>query len=172
MSYIKEIKTRLLWLGIGLAASLLIANLINTFEDVLQQNIILAAFIPLIVYMSDAVGTQMESIIIRELNAKRKFNFRSFMSRQFKIVLPVAIIIAVVSAVILFFWQKDINLAYVVGIALFTGILSSLITGAVLPYIFWRLHEDPAEASGPIATVLQDFLSVLVFFSVAHIFFG
>lgn len=64
MNYVKEIKTRVLWLLIGLAMSLAIAGVIKGFETTLQENLILASFIPLVVYMSDAVGTQMEAIII------------------------------------------------------------------------------------------------------------
>lgn len=158
-----------MWLTLGLAASLMIARVISSFEDVLHENIILASFIPLIVYMSDAVGTQMEAMIIRELNSKSKFRFRKFFQRQLLVVLPVAVIIAIVSMGALYAWHKDSNLSVVVGASLFFGIMSSLITGAVMPYFFWRLHEDPAEASGPVATVLQDFLSVIIFFYIAQL---
>jgi len=167
--YAKEIRTRLTWLTIGLVASLLIARLIHSFEEVLSHNIILASFIPLIVYMSDAVGTQMEAIIIRELNQKKKFHFGIFFRKQIVIIIPVGAIIAAVAAIALYFWQHNAELSYVIGISLFAGIISSILTGAIMPYLFWRLHEDPAEASGPVATVIQDFLSVLVFFSVAQL---
>lgn len=171
MSIFKEIKTRLAWLALGLVASLMIARVISSFEHVLEANIILASFIPLIVYMSDAVGTQMEAIIIRELNQKRKFHFAKFFKNQLLIVIPVAICIGALAAVILQIWKGDSNLSLTIGLSLFAGITTSLITGAVLPYLFWKLHEDPAEASGPVATVLQDFLSVIVFFYIAQLFF-
>lgn len=168
MVNVKEIKTRLLWLGLGLAASLMIAHVITSFEEVLHENIILASFIPLIVYMSDAVGTQMEAMIIRELNRKAKFRFQQFFCRQLLVVFPVAVIISAVSTGVLYLWHNDIRLSTVVGLSLFLGIMSSLVTGALMPYFFWRLHEDPAEASGPMATVLQDFLSVVIFFYIAQ----
>jgi magnesium transporter len=168
MNYFGEIKTRVIWLLIGLALSLGIAELIKGFESTLQENLILASFIPLVVYMSDAVGTQMEAIIIREMNRKGKFNFSKFMAQQALIVSVVAIIVGIVSGLVVSALNDSSDLGMVIGISLFCGILSSLITGSVLPYIFWKLHSDPAEASGPVATVIQDFLSVLIFFMVAQ----
>lgn len=169
MFELKEIRTRLLWLSLGLVASLMIAHVISSFEEVLHENLILASFIPLIVYMSDAVGTQMEAMIIRELNRKGKFHFRRFFKRQLMVVLPVAVVIASISVAALYLWQKDTELSFVIGLSLFFGIMSSLVTGALMPYFFWKLHEDPAEASGPVATVLQDFLSIVIFFYIAQL---
>lgn len=171
MKTIQEIKTRLGWLLIGLVASLMTASVITGFEHVLEKNLILVSFIPLIVYMSDAVGTQMEAIIIRELNKKSKFSFSKFFKKQLVIVIPVAILIGLVAGIILQVWKGDSHLSYTIGFALVSGIMTSLITGALLPYMFWKMHEDPAEASGPIATVLQDFLSIVVFFYIAQYFF-
>lgn len=168
MQYLKEVKTRVSWLLIGLALSLGIAEIIKGFESTLEQNLVLASFIPLVVYMSDAVGTQMESIIIRELNNKRTFHFRMFIKKQVAIVALVALILGVVSGVVVGFLNHSMQLGFVIGISLFGGILSSLVTGSVMPYIFWKLHDDPAEASGPVATVLQDFFSVVIFFFIAQ----
>lgn len=164
-----EVKVRLTWLIIGLIASLLTAGLINNFDQVLDRNLVLASFIPLIVYMSDAVGTQMEAMIIRKLNNNEKLNFGNFFKRQLLVVSTIGVIIASIATGIVGVWKSDFDLAIVVGISLLSGILTSLVTGAVMPYFFWRLHQDPAEASGPVATVIQDFLSVLVFFLIASI---
>lgn len=168
MFYIKEIKTRVFWLLIGLALSLGIAEVIKGFESTLQENLILASFIPLVVYISDAVGTQMEAIIIRSLQAKKKFNFAKFIWQQAIIVLSAAVIIGFVATIVVAHINHSQSLGIVIGLSLFFGIISSLITGSVLPYFFWKVHSDPAEASGPVATVIQDFLSVVIFFLIAQ----
>lgn len=168
MNYAREIKTRVMWLLIGLAMSLAIAELIKGFEATLLENLILASFIPLVVYMSDAVGTQMEAIIIRSLHIGGRFDILKFLRQQAIIVTAVALIIGVVAGLFVSILNDSTSLGLVVGLSLICGILSSLITGSVLPYFFWKLHNDPAEASGPIATVLQDFISVLVFFLIAQ----
>jgi len=167
----KEIKTRLIWLSVGLGLSIGIAGIIGQFEDTLRANIVLAAFIPLVVYMSDAVGTQMESIIIRELQNKQRFHIGRFLHKQLFVVVPVALVIAALSFGALTAIYRDTDLASVVSISLAASIFTSLLTGAILPYWFWREHEDPAEASGPIATVIQDFISVLVFLVIARTFY-
>lgn len=163
MSYIKEIRTRVTWLLLGLTLSLGIAQVISGFEATLQENLILASFIPLIVYMSDAVGTQMEAIIIREMSNKSKFRFGKFLRQQLVIVAAVAVVVGCVSAVAVGLLKDSADLGLIIGFSLCGGIMSSLLTGTVLPYIFWRMHDDPAEASGPIATVLQDLMSVVIF---------
>lgn len=168
MNYIKEIKTRVIWLSLGLALSLGIAQVIKGFETTLEENLILASFIPLIVYMSDAVGTQMESIVIRELGINKKFKIAKFIKQQVVIVLAVSVIIGLLAGLAVTIVDKSSQLGLVIGISLFGGIMSSVITGTLLPYMFWRMHDDPAEASGPIATALQDLLSVVIFFLVAQ----
>lgn len=168
MSKISEYKIRVTWLLVGLGGSLLIARTINGFEEVLKENVTLAAFIPLIVYMSDAVGTQMESIIVRELKDKQSFDLMKFFRFQFAVTLPIAITIAIISIIAISLIYQDMRLGVVIGVSLIGSILSSLLTGVFMPYWFWRFHEDPAEASGPIATVIQDFLSVLAFFLIAQ----
>lgn len=168
MHYFKEIKTRTLWLLVGLLLSLAIAEIIKSFEATLQENLVLASFIPLVVYMSDAVGTQMEAIIIRELQAKKRFNFLKFFRQQTIIVVVVALFVGAASTLLVGLLNHSSDLGTVIGISLFFGIISSLLTGSILPYLFWKLHNDPAEASGPIATVLQDLLSVVIFFITAQ----
>jgi magnesium transporter len=168
MNYIKELKTRLTWLFIGLLLSVGIAELIKGFENTLQENLILASYIPMVVYMSDAVGTQMEAMIIRSLHKKGKFNFLKFLRQQALIVAAVSVIIGAAAYLIVSVLNDSQSLGLVVGISLICGILTSLFTGTVLPYLFWKLHNDPAEASGPIATAIQYLFSVILFFIFAQ----
>lgn len=169
MNYLSEVKTRLIWLFLGLALSLLIAKVITGFEETLAQNLILASFIPLITYMNDAVGTQMEAIIIRSISkSKQRFSFVHFFRQQLMVVGLVAPIIGVVAGAVVAFTQKSVELGVTIGLSLGIGIMSSLLTGALIPYLFWRLHEDPAEASGPVATVVQNLFSILIFLCIAQ----
>lgn len=168
MNYLKEIKTRIYWLLVGLALSLGIAEVIKNFDSTLQENLILASFIPLVVYMSAAVGAQMEAMIIRELSKKAKFHFYKFLRQQVVIVSVVAVVISTVAGLVVSALNGDSNLGLVIGLSLMAGIMTSLLTGSLMPYMFWKMHDDPAEASGPVATVIQDFLSVVAFFLIAQ----
>jgi len=164
-----EYRTRMLWLTIGLVGSCLIAGVIDTFEDVLREHIMLASFIPLVVYISDATGTQMESIIIRAISKEKHFVLSDFFPKQFTITLAVGVTLSVIAGLGVLLLFDGIEIAVTISIGLFGGIVSSLFSGVLIPYYFWKFHQDPAEASGPIATVIQDFISVFVFFVVASI---
>lgn len=166
---IKSIKNRLPWLIIGLIGGILTAGVVSQFEAVLSKNIILAAFIPLIVYMSDAVGTQMQAFIIRDLSLNSKLNFLKYLLRQAAVVLIMALIISTLLFLISFSLYQSISLSFILASALFLAIVSSLFTGLIVPYTFSRFKFDPADVSGPIATIIQDILSILVYFFIANL---
>ncbi len=164
-----SIKNRLPWLIIGLLGGLLAAGIIGYFEEVLTKHIILAAFIPLIVYMSDAVGSQMQAFIIRDLAFDSKLNFAKYLGRQASVVLIMGLVISVFLYLISFIIYQEAAISFILALALFLAILTSLLTGLIIPFLFSRLRLDPANISGPIATIIQDVLSVLVYFLIASI---
>ena len=63
----------------------------------------------------------------------------------------------------------DFNIAKILSVSLFGTITSSILTGLTIPYVFVKLRFDPANASGPVGTVIQDFLSVLIYFTIASL---
>ena len=156
-------KTRLLWLVIGLIGSLFIAKFIRFFENTLEENVLIVAFIPLIVYMGDAVGTQMESIIIRAVSKQKHFNLKAFLSFQFSVVSLLAISLGILSGVGSYLIYKAREFSIVLGLAVFITIISSLFTGLAIPYAFWKFHQDPAEATGPIANIIQNAISISIY---------
>ncbi len=164
-----SIKHRLPWLLIGLAGGILAARIIGLFENTLQENLILAAFIPLIVYMGGAVEAQMVTFMIRDTALNPKLPFGKYFLHQFRVVLLVALILSIFLYTIGFAFYHDLKIASVVGVALFTAITSSVLVGLIVPYFFSRLKLDPANASGPIATIIQDLLSVTIYFTIASL---
>lgn len=167
LSVFQSFEHRFPWLFIGLLGGVLMAKIISGFENTLEQNLILASFIPLIVYMADAVGTQMETFIIRDLAVIPNFNFIIYFFKHLKVVFLIGILssIALFALSILLYANMDISL--VLGIALFIAIISSFLTGLIIPYSLGKFKFDPANASGPIATIIQDTLSVVIYFVVA-----
>lgn len=168
----RAVMHRIPWLFLGLLGGIITAHFIGLFEDIMNQNIILAFFIPLIVYMSSAVGTQMQAFVIRDFALVRSLEFRRYFLKECLIVLTLAVVIsaAVVGVGILLHWGA--KLIAVLGISLMVTIVSSIFTGIVVPYLFRKLGQDPANASGPIATILQDFLSVAIYLAVAWMILG
>lgn len=163
---------RLPWLLIGLFGGVIAAKIVKSFEEVLSQNLILAAYIPLIVYMSDAVGTQMEAFVIRDFALHPRLNFLKYFLKHFLVVLLIAIILSASLFIITTYPNKQLKISLVISISLFFSIISSIITGLMLPLVFKRSKTDPANASGPIATVIQDILSVTIYLTIARLLLG
>ncbi len=164
---LESLEHRLPWLFIGLVGGLFAARIIGSFEQTLEQNLILAAFIPLIVYLSDAVGTQVEVFLIRDLAIDRHLAFRKYCFRQTLVIGAIAVIFSLLIFSSTFLWYGNANLSAVLGLSLFAAVASSLFTGLLVPYCFYRLRLDPANASGPLATIIQDLLSIVIYFAVA-----
>ncbi|MBU0668441.1 magnesium transporter [Patescibacteria group bacterium] len=169
ISLLSSLKRRMPWLAMGLIGGVLASAIVGTFEDVLSRNLILAAFIPLIVYMADAVGTQMEAFIIRDLAVNTDFKFFKYFLRQCSIVLLMGALLSGLfyGGALLFYGNAMIS--FVIAAALFIAIFSSLLTGLIVPFLFSKLKLDPANASGPIATIIQDILSVFIYFAIASL---
>lgn len=170
LSTISIIKKRLTWLIIGLITSLILSGYINQFEEILKANVLIVAFIPMIVYLADAIGTQMESVIIRSFAQEKNFHFFRFIKKQAVIVSISAVVLAALGYIGSYLVYTNKQFSAGLGFAIFISAISSLLTGTVIPYIFYRFKEDPAEASGPVATVIQDAISILVYFFVFSIF--
>lgn len=167
LSIFKSLKHRLPWLALGLLGGMLTSGIVSSFEDILSKNIILAAFIPLIVYMADAVGTQMEAFIIRDLAVNPALKFRKYFTHQMLIVVTTGLILSILTYGGILLFYGDIRTGIVISLALFCAIMTSLLSGLTIPFLLNKIKLDPANASGPIATIIQDITSVTVYFLIA-----
>ena len=168
ISIFASLKHRLPWLIIGMFGGFIMSKTINSFEATLANNLILASFIPLIVYMGSAVQTQIGYFIVRDLAFNPKINFFKYAFRQFGVVSLIGLGIALIAFFSSFLFYANLIISLILTLAMFLGILSSIITGVFIPYIFHRLKFDPASASGPIATILQDLISIAIYLFVAQ----
>ena len=158
---------RVPWLLLGLLGGIMTAGILAGFEKTLSDNLVLATFIPLIVYMADAVGTQMEAFIIRDLAINPRLNFVKYLFHQLLAVTFIGLLVSAVLYGFSLFLYGSAVVSLVLAISLMFAVVSSVMTGLLFPYLFGKLKLDPANASGPIATIIQDVLSVVVYFSVA-----
>lgn len=154
---------RLPWLVFGLAASSLITLVMVGFEHALSQSVAAAFFVPALVYIAGAIGTQAVSVAVRSL---------SFGEVAIAPVLRDELIIGVgigtvlgclaAGAVLAVFGQPPLALA--VGLAVLGGGAVSALAGFALPWGFLHLGFDPALGSGPICTIVQDATSLVLYF--------
>ena len=156
---------RLPWLLVGLALSTGVTVLMAGFEQALQANIVIAFFIPALVYLADAVGTQTEAVVVRGLSLEMRPLTPMLLGE-----LLTGMLIGLPLAVIAFFgiWLSygDASLAAGVAISLFAASSFACVLGLLLPWLLARVGLDPAFGSGPVATILQDLLTIAVYFAV------
>jgi magnesium transporter len=160
-SVIRRFWHRLPWLVLGLAGALAAAMIVGGFESQIQENVTIAFFLPGIVYLADAVGTQTEALIIRGLSVG--VGIRRVIGREVFTGLLVGMVLGLVFFPIgLVGWQSE-DVALAVSASLFLACSTATIVALSLPFVFHRIGADPAYGSGPLATVVQDILSIVIY---------
>jgi magnesium transporter len=156
---------RMPWLLIGLAGAFAAADIVGAFEARLEEKLLLAFFVPGVVYLADAVGTQTEALIIRGLSLG--VPVRAVIIRELATGILVGAGLGAVSYPLIFLRWGDAPVAAAVALALFLASSVANLVALTLPAIFHRLGLDPAFGSGPLATVVQDLLSIVLYLTVA-----
>lgn len=162
-----SIRNRIPWLIIGLFGGILASKIVGHFEETIEKNLILATFIPLIVYMADATKIQMEAFMIRDISTNSQIKFGKYLLKQLAVVFLLAIIISSILVAMSGFLHQDLKISMVLGVGIFCAMMSSLFSGLFIPFFFSKINIDPANASGPIATIFQDIFSIIIYFVVA-----
>ena len=160
------VEHRLPWLAIGLTGGILATLLVSSFEDLLTKNIHLSFFIPVIVYMASAVGTQTENVFVRNL-ARKRVKFSLYLLKEFLLGIILGVAFGFVTGIFAYLWFQTVETALIVGVAMFATMSIAPIVALVIPELLWKEHADPAIGSGPFVTVIQDLLSLLIYFFVA-----
>ncbi|MHB8841449.1 MAG: CBS domain-containing protein [Candidatus Aquicultor sp.] len=111
------VRLRIPWLILGLIGGMFAPIVVDFFEQTLQKELALAFFIPAIVYMSDAVGTQTETIFIRSLSLEA-FSVRKYVLREALIGLSLASILSILIFIFATVYLQSIKVAAIVGLAM------------------------------------------------------
>lgn len=156
---------RLPWLIFGLAGGVIAAFVVEFFESTLKETIILMAFMPAIVYIADAVGSQSQTIFIRAIAINKKMIFAPYIYRETKIGLLIAGILGALILLFSLLWLPAI-ISIILGASFFLTICVSIIISIFLPWLFLKIKIDPAVASGPFSTIIRDISSLLIYFYV------
>ena len=165
-------KKRLPWLVILLFLGLFTANLMGHFEETLDKVAILAVFIPLISGTSGNSGTQALAVAIRgittgEIGGQSKFKL---LIRELCTGLIMGIISGAVVVGIVYFWKGELIIGLLVVAAICCSILVATLAGSFIPLLMHKLGVDPAVASGPFITTVNDVTSILIYLGLATLF--
>ena len=160
------------WLIILTFLGMITATILGGFEDTLSQVALLAAFIPIISGMSGNSGTQSLAVSVRNIS-----NGDIKEKSKLKIALKEAgsgLITGFVCAVILFLIiviiYRQPFLALIVGASLTIAMTVGTLVGSMIPILMNKIHIDPAVASGPFITTINDIVSMLIYFGLATTF--
>ncbi|TCO71990.1 magnesium transporter [Rhodovulum euryhalinum] len=155
---------RLPWLVFGLLASTLVTLVMVRFEETLASHVTVAFFVPALVYIAGAIGSQAVSVAVRGL-ATHDVSISALLRDEIVIGLGIGAALGVLSGLGVLIGFGDARLSLAVGLAVLCGGAISSLVGFALPWVFQRLGSDPALGSGPICTVIQDASSLLIYFA-------
>jgi magnesium transporter len=169
----KLIRARFPWLLIGLVGGIMGSLVLGNYEAELNHVTELAFFIPLTMAMAGNVGVQSSSIVVqsiasgvRDVGATGKR-----LVKELLIALATASIFAVLIFIYNFFVQGNMNLTLSVSISLFIVMLYASFFGTLIPLFLHKLKIDPALATGPFITTMNDILGLFIYFMIGKMFF-
>lgn len=163
---LRRVRHRLPWLLIGLAGSALATGVMTRFEATLESSVAVAFFVPGIVYLADAIGTQTEAAAVRGLSLVHE-PLPRLVWGELRTGMLMGLILGALAVPAVWLAFGDPSLAVAVGGALFAAGTIATTIGLLLPWVLGRLGRDPAYGSGPLATVIQDVVSIAIYLSIA-----
>ncbi len=168
-SALRSARARLPWLLVSLAASLLSAGVIKLFAGTLEQAVLLAAFIPVISAISGGSGLQSSMITVRSiaLGLVQKAGLGRVLLRQVPTALLIAAACGVAAGVAGLLLLGGAGYGIIVAAAMFAAICVGTLLGSIVPLTFNRVGVDPAIASGPFVTTINDAISLLIYLGIA-----
>lgn len=168
MSLFTAFRHRILWIIVGLFGGLLAAGVVEGFSSTLQRDVGLAAFIPLVVYIGTAVGAQTQTLFIRDIAAEGVLPLR-YALRQLAVSLLLALASGAVAYSVIGIILQSFSLGAIIAVSSIAGIMVASVIGLVIPSVLSFVKLDPADGSGPFATILTDITSVSIYFAVASL---
>jgi magnesium transporter len=155
---------RLPWLIVGLLGAILSAEVVGAFETSLETTVLIAFFLPGLVYMADAVGTQTETVIVRGLSIGVPIRRVARLELTTGLLVGLTLAAAFLPVGMLRWGSFDVVLG--AAISMVAACSVATVIAMALPGLLHRVGVDPAFGSGPLATVAQDLITILIYLAV------
>ena len=180
-SVMTSTKKRFPWLFLLLFLGLLVSGVVSMFEGVVQQLTIVMAFQSLILDMAGNVGTQSLGVSIRVLTDDDLTNLEKLklVFKEVRVGFANGMVIGLLSLVFLGFdmhwskgfgWGSAFAISTCICLALLVSMVISSFTGTFIPIFFKDIGVDPAVASGPLITTVNDMIGVVSYYGLAWVF--
>ena len=177
----RSMKKRLPWLVILLGLGMLVSSVVGVFEGVVAALPIVICFQSLVLDMAGNVGTQSLAVTIRVLLDENVTGREKLMllGKEMKIGLLNGGLLGILALVLLgiyvhafkgYAWAGAFAVSGCVGISLVLAMMVSSMVGTVIPMFFHKIKVDPAVASGPLITTVNDLVAVVTYYGLAFLF--
>jgi magnesium transporter len=166
---LRRARHRLPWLLVGLAGGAIATAAMAGFHATIERTVAVAFFVPGLVYLADAIGTQSEAIAVRGLSLTRS-GIAHLLAGELRTGMAIGVTLGLIAFLPVLLAFGDARLAGAVSISIFVAGSVAAAIGIGLPWLLAQRGLDPAYGSGPVATVIQDILSILVYFGVVRAF--
>lgn len=175
-----SMKKRIPWLLVLLGLGTMVSSVVGFFEQVVSQLTLIMCFQSLILDMAGNVGTQSLAVTIRvlmdeSLTARQKLGL---VGKETRVGFCNGVILGVVSFGVIglyisLFKGKDLMFSFAVsgciGVSLLAAMVISSVVGTVIPLFFKKIHVDPAVASGPLITTVNDLVAVITYYGLSWV---
>ena len=175
-----SIKKRLPWLVVLLFLAMGVSSVVGIFESVVSKIALVVCFQSMILGMAGNVGTQSLAVTIRvlideELNGKEIFRL---IMKEVKVGFCNGLILGILSfvAIGIYIYMFKVHILLnafaisgCVGIALLVAMTVSSLIGTVVPIFFTKIKVDPAVASGPLISTVNDLTAVVIYYSMVWV---
>ncbi|MEX0856195.1 MAG: magnesium transporter [Gemmatimonadota bacterium] len=163
-------RKRASWLALLIVSMTLTFNVITMYEDLLEEIVLLAAFIPILIGTGGNVGSQVATLVVRAL-ATRELELKDYFKIFVKetatgLLLGLAFGLFMTGYVIFLRPDADPRIALALGITMVLIALTANLVGASMPFLFRRFGIDPALTSSPGITTVMDVVGLLIYFRV------
>tara|TARA_Y100001970_G_scaffold93898_1_gene118369 strand:- start:1116 stop:2495 length:1380 start_codon:yes stop_codon:yes gene_type:complete len=172
-SVIIKTKRRFNWLLLNLFTALLATWVISNFGASIEQMVALAFLMPIVASMGGNAGMQTLAVTIRAI-AKKELstsNFNRVVGKEFVIGVLNGIIFAIITAIIVHLWFKEISLSLLIGISMVLNMIVAGLFGILVPVSLKKMNIDPALASSVFVTTITDVIGFLSFLGLGSYYF-
>jgi magnesium transporter len=172
-SVMLKTKRRFNWLLLNLFTALLATWVISNFGASIEQMVALAFLMPIVASMGGNAGMQTLAVTIRAIATKElsKSNFNRVVGKEFLIGILNGIIFAVITAVIVQLWFKQLNLSLLIAVSMVLNMIVAGLFGILVPVSLKKLNIDPALASSVFVTTITDVIGFLSFLGLGSLYF-
>ena len=172
-SILKKTKRRFNWLLLNLFTALLATWVISRFGATIEQMVALAFLMPIVASMGGNAGMQTLAVTVRAIATKElsEENFAKVVSKEFVIGILNGIIFALITAIIVQLWFKEINLSILIAVSMILNMIVAGLFGILVPVSLKKFNIDPAIASSVFVTTITDVIGFLSFLGMGAYFF-